>query len=631
MIYISSKDNGYIIRSEQNDLSFIERTQLTHFGFTTGLDGDDLTFLCDINDISIIRKVITYLSKINREFLVNRVLQDKLDHADRLRADFGRRKANAKEFKNNPSDYKEFFTFSNKAFGLSRSLKPHQLQTAFHSYLLGNMADFSVPGSGKTASTVFVYDLLAKEDQVNKLFVVGPPSCFTAWRKEFQATLGRVPNSIILPKLKRDERITRYYTSLTEELLLISYNTFANDLEHIISYFSNPLNKIFLAVDEAHYIKQLGGVWSGALLHVGPYAKRIQVLTGTPAPNKYTDLFNLFDLLWGEDIAITKTDKYRIVHYEKADDRDSAKEILINSLYPLFYRVKKADLHLLPPVFHPAIQVEMGPIERQIYDAVFLRLSTLARFSDTKNFRNILSLKRGRITRLRQAVSYPKLLRNALVDYSDEIDMSDLGSLIREYDSLEITSKFIKLLSLIKEIRKNDKKVLVWSHFIGTILYIEAQLSIQGYGVKHIFGEVPVTAGDDPEIETREMIIDEFLDLNSNVDILIANPAACAESISLHRSCYHAIYYDFSYNCGQFLQSLDRIHRVGGSEHRIANYYFLEYSETIDQDIRESVSEKTSKMLGLIECDSDIFDIGFDQSIDDEIAAFDRVFAKNET
>ena len=44
--------------------------------------------------------------------------------------------------------------------------------------------------------------------------------------------------------------------------------------------------------------------------------------------------------------------------------------------------------------------------------------------------------------------------------------------------------------------------------------------------------------------------------------VLVANPAAAAESISLHEHCNHALYLDRTYNAGQFLQSQDRIHRL---------------------------------------------------------------------
>src|SRR5690606_7495942 len=100
-----------------------------------------------------------------------------------------------------------------------------------------------------------------------------------------------------------------------------------------------------------------------------------------------------------------------------------------------------------------------------------------------------------------------------------------------------------------------------------------------GLNCKKIFGGTPVEDGTFKVAETREKIRDQFIDENSGLDILIANPAACAESISLHKTCHHSIYYDLSYNCAQYLQSLDRIHRVGGSEFIEATYHFLQYED----------------------------------------------------
>ena len=44
---------------------------------------------------------------------------------------------------------------------------------------------------------------------------------------------------------------------------------------------------------------------------------------------------------------------------------------------------------------------------------------------------------------------------------------------------------------------------------------------------------------------------------------MIANPAAAGEGISLHKICHDAIYLDRSYNTTHYLQSIDRIHRLG--------------------------------------------------------------------
>ena len=46
----------------------------------------------------------------------------------------------------------------------------------------------------------------------------------------------------------------------------------------------------------------------------------------------------------------------------------------------------------------------------------------------------------------------------------------------------------------------------------------------------------------------------------------------------IREACAHAVYCDLSYNCAQYFQSLDRIHRVGGSEDKTAHYYFLQYA-----------------------------------------------------
>ena len=127
------------------------------------------------------------------------------------------------------------------------------------------------------------------------------------------------------------------------------------------------------------------------------------------------------------------------------------------------------------------------------------------------------------------------------------------------------------------------------------------------------------------EEETREQIIAAFIDRQSGVDVLVANPAACAESISLHKTCAHAVYYDLSYNCAQYLQSLDRIHRVGGSEDKIAHYHFLQYANTVDQDVLTNLQKKSATMSAIIDQDYPVY--GLDMfSGDDELEAYERLF-----
>ena len=50
--------------------------------------------------------------------------------------------------------------------------------------------------------------------------------------------------------------------------------------------------------------------------------------------------------------------------------------------------------------------------------------------------------------------------------------------------------------------------------------------------------------------------------------VLVANYASCAEGISLHHVCHNAIYIDRSFQADQYLQSIDRICRLGNNDEK---------------------------------------------------------------
>ena len=166
----------------------------------------------------------------------------------------------------------------------------------------------------------------------------------------------------------------------------------------------------------------------------------------------------------------------------------------------------------------------------------------------------------------------------------------------------------------------NNEKVLIWSNFIGTVELIYDELN-NNYECEKIIGTTHPEHNSEHSL-SRKSIAEKFNDPDDNLKIIIANPAACAESISLHKACNKAIYYDLSYNCAHYLQSLDRIHRVGGSESKPSYYYFLQYKNTIDQDIKDNLDKKAKKMSAII----DNNDIGIIDNVDDELDAYQRLF-----
>ncbi len=99
---------------------------------------------------------------------------------------------------------------------------------------------------------------------------------------------------------------------------------------------------------------------------------------------------------------------------------------------------------------------------------------------------------------------------------------------------------------------------------------------------------------------------------------MIANPAAAGEGISLHRTCQYAIYLDRSFNAAHYLQSVDRIHRLGST--KPAHVDILEARGTIDSRIAERLASKIEAMATILN-DSGLRALAYDP--DDVLEEFE--------
>ena len=150
-------------------------------------------------------------------------------------------------------------------------------------------------------------------------------------------------------------------------------------------------------------------------------------------------------------------------------------------------------------------------------------------------------------------------------------------------------------------------------------------MSSEGIYNKILYGDTPVATDDiDPETEeyslTREAIIKEFNNLHSGLNVLIANPFAVAESISLHKACHNAIYLERSFNAAHFIQSKDRIHRYGLPNGTQTNYYYLVSQDSIDETINERLDIKEQRLIEIMEnmpipLFSNVSDTGGDEDV----------------
>jgi len=179
----------------------------------------------------------------------------------------------------------------------------------------------------------------------------------------------------------------------------------------------------------------------------------------------------------------------------------------------------------------------------------------------------------------------------------------------------------VKIKEILFEIISKGQKAIVWSIFIQNAKELQVYLSSLSIKSEILIGEV-----DQPD---RESIIKKFNDpSNHEFSVVIANPFAVAESISLHKGCHNAIYLERDYNCSNFLQSKDRIHRVGLDQNQETNYYYILSKDSIDGVIDRQLNIKIERMEKIIDEDIPLFTRIEDADETDLIKALLEEYAK---
>lgn len=595
---ISLKNNNVNI-SFNDELPAKIYFQLEYFNLKKKNIDEKKIFVADIAFLDI-EKIINFLKKKKFKCNLDENIERYLQKNEIERNDFEKRTTLISQIKkNNKED--ELKVFGSKINFLKRSLKNHQLKSLFHLYTAGSAANFSVPGSGKTSVVLAYFEKLRLENKVDALFVIGPKNSFGSWEIEYFNNFNVEAKLEILGN--RNKRKLFYEKVLTSNLILAHFATVTNDVEYLKNFFKR--NRILLVVDEAHYFKKIDGVWANAILEFSIYTKYKIVLTGTPIPNDLRDIYNYLDFLFGQNKIISPEDKSRIEILLDKEKRNDAIQLLRDNIFPYFIRITKNDLNLSEQLFNPPTIIEMNPYEKKIYEAIVNKIKDYGDKFFADNADLIEQICKARIIRLKQSASYVKNLEKVVGDTTpvnnENLITDDISQLISNYDQLEKPAKLIKLADMVNKLKSQNKKVLIWSTHLKTVDLIFNELLSKGINIEKIIGET--------DLDERKDIKIQFNDRNSLLDAIIATPQSCSESISLHKACTNAIYYDQSYNAAEFLQSLDRIHRVGGSEDQSVEYDFLQYANTIDLKVYNKVFQKANRQMQIIEEDNLTFDL----------------------
>ena len=510
-----------------------------------------------------------------------------------------------------------------------RTLYPLQLLSSFHMAFSQNSCNFAVPGAGKTSIVYGAYAYLKSlpdndPRKVDKLFVIVPLSSFAPWENEYKKCFDRDAHSFRMSggaRFPGEEEIStemkrqHLYSANPSELTLIfhgSVDRYQNDISDFLRR-----NKTMVVVDEAHRIKNPEGTWGSSVAEISKEAKARVILTGTPVPNGYQDIYNLIKFIFPF--------KYKDVlgfHYhnlkDMTDNCNSESDRVLrlkDNLSPFFIRIRKKDLKL-PAIEENMITVEMNPFQREIYDFIESQYIDDWMVNGSATVKDLLN--RAKLIRLRQASTNPALLEKSLKnslandEWEDDpnsrftnidlnIDDSEFFKKICEYSKVETPHKFIAIKDLLlSDILKKNGKVIIWTIFIQNSKELQKYLKKNKIESKLLIGEIPQ--------HERELTIEKFNNPNNNeFQVIIANPFSVAESISLHKGCHNAIYMERDYNCSNFIQSKDRIHRVGLKKGQITRYFYLISKNSIDEVIDNKLKIKIERMEKIIDDDIPLF------------------------
>jgi SNF2 family DNA or RNA helicase len=276
-------------------------------------------------------------------------------------------------------------------------------------------------------------------------------------------------------------------------------------------------------------------------------------------------------------------------------------------LRPLFVRTTKTELGL-PEMDVHARPISLPPLHRELYNALLGHASSQWQ-SDSGDIATL-----GRVVLyLLMAATTPALLATGSSRYEPlpyrvppltPPPDSSLSELLRDLPHYELSPKYQAVLEIVNANAEQGRKTLVWSTFVRNLTSLDRLLSRFGPAVVH---------GGTPD---RAHELQRFRE-DPTCMVLLSNPATLGEGVSLHHVCHDVVYVDRDFAAGRFLQSLDRIHRLGLAPGVVTTATILRADDTIDDLVNQRLAIKL-QFLGSVLDDPAVLELA---DLDEEPSA----------
>ena len=442
------------------------------------------------------------------------------------------------------------FDYSSKTIPLS-----HQIEAIDYIRRNNIVPLFDEQGLGKSKMVIDALCSNIGSKEIDGALIICKKSLLHTWRNEI------LKHSHLFPIVLSGSKRQRGRSFLTfGHFYIANYEAVLQELELIQLILKHK--DFAIVLDESQRIKNPNAKTTKAILSLSSLSKKRVIITGTPIANRPEDIWSQFYFLdhgktMGSDYIEFKT-KYEIKLKSNESLATFEKQLLdLRSRIDKVSVRRTKDVLDLPEKKYLNVDVVLSPKQQEIYDVAKKELYYEIENKDGESIIEEIENYLVKLLRLTQIASNPKLL-------------------IDDYD--ETPSKFIKLDHLIQEITAKGEKVIIWTSFKKNIRLLRSRY--KNFGALMLFGEIP--------INERNNIVVKFTTITKYM-VLVANPAAAKEGLTL-TPANNVIYLDRNFKMDDYLQSQDRIHRVGQTKK--CNIIKLVARNTIDKYTDEILEKK---------------------------------------
>ena len=397
-------------------------------------------------------------------------------------------------------------------------------------------------GLGKTLSVLSYFATLRKMDGYKRLIVVCPNSLTRNWVREATSWFPELKATVLTGDKSEKAWTLRLLSEGAVDCDVFVVNYEAVRLPYVTPELGELASKerTLLCVDESQRVKNPQAKTFKALSTISPHCERRVLLSGTPTPKDVSDLWAQMKLLDGGKRFGKSFYKWlgSVAELGNEYSEFAVKKFLDFEVHEAIYRAQEIMLRRrkervvdLPPKTFSLREVEMSgsQLERfeEIREGLMLRMRSTSGEQFVREITNILE----EYLRAVQVASNPRL-----------IDPEWKGE----------PAKFLELDEIVNEVvREQGQKIVIWTNYLGNIRELVERY--KDLGAAPFSGEV--SAAD------RENTVRAFQNEDSP-RVLVAVPAAGGVGITL-TAAQTAVYIDKTWNAEHWMQSVDRIHRIG--------------------------------------------------------------------